>query len=198
LKVEVIYLFTNNNEFKISYFAETDQATHVNLTHHSYFNLNGCKSNILSHEIRIDSLQVTEVNESLIPTGNIKNIKNTVMDLATLKPLGPQISAMEEKGFDHNFILKNDNTLQLIAKVYEPQGGRIMEVLTTEPAVQFYSGNYIGKITGKKGVQYDDFFGLCLETQHYPDSPNKPDFPSTLLRPGEKYRSETIYQFSIE
>ncbi|MBN2520600.1 MAG: galactose mutarotase [Bacteroidales bacterium] len=198
LKVEVTYLFTNQNEFKINYQAETDQPTHVNLTQHSYFNLNACKDYIFDHEIMIDADQVTELNNEQIPTGKMLDIKGTPFDLTELKPLGTQIKKLSDKGFDHNYVLnKKDVEMALVAKVIERKTGRMIEVFTNEPGIQLYTGNYIGKIKGKNRIKYKDFYGLCLETQHFPDSPNKPEFPSTLLKPGEKYESQTIYKFSI-
>lgn len=197
LKVEVLYSFTNENEFKISYQAESDKATHVNLTHHSYFNLTGCKENIFSHEISIESEHVTEVDDAMVPTGNLMSIKDSPLDLLSLKQMGEQIEILDSKGFDHNYVVKgNGKALSFVSKVHEPKSGRVMEVFSSEPGVQFYSGNYIGDIVGKNKTRYADFSGFCLETQHYPDSPNKQHFPSTLLKPGEVYKSETVYKFS--
>ena len=196
LNVEVIYKFTNNNEFKISYAANTDKATHVNLTHHSYFNLTGCKESISNHQISIHSRHITEVDDKLIPTGKFIEISNSPLDLQSFRTIGDHIKLLDTKGFDHNYVLdKYDGNVNLASKVVESSTGRMMEVYTNEPGLQFYSGNFIGKMKGKNGIDYADFYGLALESQHYPDSPNKPEFPSTLLNPGETYKSETVYKF---
>lgn len=199
LKVEVTYIFTDNNEFKITYKAETDKTTHINLTQHNYYNFTGCEKNIFEHQIMIDSDQVTAVNAELIPNGKLLDVKSTGLDLNAFKEIGKQILLLDSKGFDHNYIVKKINKgMNFVARVYEPESGRVMEVYTTEPGVQFYSGSYIGKMKGKSNTEYDDFYGFCLETQHYANSPNIPEFPSTLLRPGEIYQSETVYKFLVK
>ncbi|MBN2090119.1 galactose mutarotase [candidate division KSB1 bacterium] len=206
LSVKVIYLLTNQNEIKIEYLATTDQATVVNLTNHSYFNLKDAGvTPILDHQLMLDADAITPVDSTLIPTGEFMPIAGTPFDFKKLTPIGEQINADHEQikyglGYDHNFVLNgNAGELRLIGKVHEPTSGRILEVLTTEPGIQFYSGNFLdGSITGKNGAVYHQRHGFCLETQHYPDSPNQPNFPSTVLNPGEKYQTTTIYKFSAE
>ncbi|MDQ1351649.1 MAG: aldose 1-epimerase [Acidobacteriota bacterium] len=203
LSVVVIYTLTGNNELKIDYEAETDKATPVNLTHHSYFNLegedpggSGGSNGILGHLLTIHADRFTPVDNGLIPTGELKNVQDTPMDFLTPRAIGERISLVEG-GYDHNYVLNNwDGSLKLAASVSEPVSGRIMEVWTTEPGLQFYSGNFLdGTITGKSGKKYEKHYGFCLETQHFPDSPNKPNFPSTILEPGKKYTHTTVYRF---
>lgn len=196
LNVEVIYFFSHKNEFKISYKATTDKPTHVNLTHHSYFNFTGCNENIFNHEVLINAKQFTPVNNSLIPTGELKDIKNTCFDFQEYKKMGKQIPLTGNKGFDNNYVLdKKGNELSLAAKVKEKKSGISMEIYTTEPGMQFYTGGFIGKLSAKNGIKYDDYYGFALEPQHFPDSPNITHFPSTLLKPGEIYESETVFRF---
>lgn len=199
LSVTIIYFWTNDNELKINYKAETDRITHVNLTHHSYFNLTACKDDVLNHEMMIDADRYTVVNEELIPTGELRDLGGTDMDFRTPETIGPRIENVEG-GYDHNYVLNNTTgDLALVAEVYEPESGRLMEVFTTEPGVQFYTGNFLdGSITGKDGKVYKKHYGFCLETQHFPDSPNQPSFPSTLLYQGKKYSHLTIYKFSTK
>jgi len=199
LKCTVIYTLTNNDELKISYEAETDKATVINLTHHGYFNLAGHDSgDILGHELMLTADNFTPVDEGLIPTGQIKPVKGTPMDFTNPMPIGSRIAEVKG-GYDHNYVLNNsDGSLALAASVYEPKSGRVMEIFTTEPGIQFYSGNFLdGSIKGK-GATYNRHSGLCLETQHFPDSPNKPRFPSVVLRPGEKYTQTTVHKFSVK
>ncbi len=205
LKATVTYLLTNKNELRIDYEATTDKATPVNLTHHGYFNLTGGQRDILGHVLFLNAGKFTPVDEGLIPTGELPSVKGTPMDFTKPTEIGARINNGYEQlkfggGYDHNWVLnKRGSGMTLAARVYEPTTGRTMEVLTLEPGIQFYSGNFLdGTITGKGGKVYKHRWGFCLETQHYPDSPNKPNFPSTILRPGEKYQTTTIYRFSAK
>ena len=199
LDVTVEYRLTNNNELIIEYFAETDKTTHINLTQHNYYNLNGCTSNVHDHVVQIHADKYTEVGEESIPTGRIFEVENTPLDFRMPKRVGDDIDKVEG-GFDHNFVLENtQGEIRKIAEVYDPDSGRLMEVETTEPGVQFYTGNYLdGSLTGTNGVVYHKQFGLCLETQHFPNSPNIPHFPSTILEPGNKYHHLTVYRFGTK
>lgn len=193
----VIYALTNENELKISYEAETDKPTPVNLTHHSYFNLAGQgNGDILGHALMLSADRYTPVDDGLIPTGELRPVKDSAMDFTTARTIGSRIEQVTG-GYDHNYVLnRGDGALAQAAQVYEPATGRVMEILTTEPGIQFYSGNFLdGTITGKQGKVYLKHYGFCLETQHFPDSPNKPDFPSTILNPGQTYESLTIHKF---
>lgn len=202
LKVTVTYSLTENNEFKIDYNATTDKATPINLTNHSYFNLSADKNrSILDHELMINADAYTLVDRDLTPTGEQKNVKGTEMDFTKAKIIGKDIKAVKEGGgFDHNWILRDQSkTMKLAATLYEPKSGRFMEVFTMEPGIQFYSGNFLdGKFTGKAGDAYQKNDGLCLETQHFPDSPNHANFPDTILKPGETYTTSTVYKFSTK
>lgn len=205
LSATVTYLLTNANELRIEYQATTDKATPVNLTHHGYFNLTGAKRDILDHVLALNADKFTPVDKGLIPTGELLRVAGTPMDFTRPTAIGAGIGNDFEQlkfggGYDHNWVLnKGGRGMIAAARVYEPATGRVMEIRTTEPGIQFYSGNFLdGTITGKGGTVYKHRWGLCLETQHYPDSPNKPDFPSTILRPGQKYETTTIYRFSAK
>jgi aldose 1-epimerase len=201
VNIQVVYTLTPDNSLKIDYTATTDKATPVNLTSHCYFNLSaGADSTILNHQLEIAAEKFTPVNAQLIPTGKIEEVKGGPMDFTTAKQIGKDIQNVSG-GYDHNWVLnKSGNTLEKIASLYEPNSGRFMEVLTTEPGLQFYSGNFLdGTLTNTKGgARYPKHAALCLETQHFPDSPNQPSFPNTILKPGETYRQTTVYKFSTK
>jgi aldose 1-epimerase len=198
LQVTVTYLLNDQNELVITYEANTDKTTVINLTQHSYFNLEGEGSgNVLGHEMMINADKYTAINAEHIPTGEIQAVANSPLDFRKSKTIGAKIDELEG-GYDHNYVLnKSNNELSLAAKVYEPNSGRRMEVYTTEPGMQFYTGNFLdGTLKGKAGKSYIKHSGFCLETQHFPDSPHNPEFPSTVLNPGETYKQVTIYKFS--
>lgn len=201
LDVKVTYLLTDANEFIINYEATTDKPTIVNLTNHSYFNLKGeGNGDILDHEITINADKFVAIDQGLIPTGELKLVKGTPFDFKNPHKIGERINAKDQqieygKGYDHTFALNTTGAIALAATVTEATTGRKMEVRTTEPGVQFYTGNFLKGNPGKGGKPYPYRSGFCLETQHFPDSPNKPEFPSVVLRPGEVYKSTTIYKF---
>jgi aldose 1-epimerase len=198
LKVDVNFSLNESNEFTIEYTATTDKNTYLNLTHHGYFNLNGAKNTIYDHEIQINATSYLEVDKDLIPTGKILKLKGGPLDLRKRKQIGPEIT-MLENGYDHCYIIdRKKEGPELAAVVFHPASGRKMELYTTEPAVQFYSSNFLAGIKGKGNIQYRKHHALCLEAQHYPDSPNHPNFPSTLLKPEGIYRQTTIHKFVTE
>lgn len=204
LDVTAVYTLTDRNELRLDYSATTDQATVVNLTHHSYFNLAG-QGDILGHEVMLVADQFTPVDATLIPTGELRDVAGTPFDFREPTAIGARINDANQQlefggGYDHNWVIKKPfGVLGLMARVHEPTTGRVLEVLSTEPGLQFYSGNFLdGTITGKGGWTYEHRNGFCMEPQHYPDSPNKPQFPSTVLRPGELYRNTIIYRFYAE
>lgn len=207
LKIIMTYTLTEDDEFRVDYLAETDKATHVNISHHSFFNLKGeGNGTVNDHVLYINASRTTPVNEVLIPTGEIADVTGTPFDFREPKAIGRDVDADDEQlkngaGYDHNWVLdrKTDYDVELAASVYEPASGRYMEVWTDQPAMQFYGGNFFdGKTTGKYGRTLDYRESIALETQKYPDTPNNPHFPSTLLNPGEKYIHTCIYRFGVK
>ena len=203
LACSVTYTLTSDNELRIDFEAETDKTTVINLTNHSYFNLAGQGvGNILDHVVMLNADKYTVFDETLIPTGEIRSVEGTPFDFTSPTSIGARIGQVGI-GYDQNYVLSKgdarEGALTLCARVLEPKSGRIMEIQTTEPGVQFYTGNFLdGTLTGKEGKVYKKHDGFCLETQHYPDSPNKPDFPSVVLQPGQKFTSTTVFTFSAQ
>ncbi|WP_245224727.1 aldose epimerase family protein [Pseudozobellia sp. WGM2] len=209
LEVKVTYTLTDSNELKINYTANTDKPTYINLTHHSFFNLKGeGEGTVNDHILMLNADSFTPVNNGLIPTGEIKNVAGTPFDFTEPKLIGEDLEVENEQlkyasGYDHNFVLnespKNEEGLVMAARVIEPKSGRTMEVYTDEPGIQFYGGNFLtGADIGKSGKPYVFRGAFCLETQHYPDSPNQPNFPSTRLDPGQTYTSNCVYKFGVQ
>ena len=198
LKVEVTYSLDDHNELTMLIEAETDKPTPVNIANHTYFNLSEADTSILGHILTLYADQYTQVNSELIPTGASPYVRGTAMDFNNSEPIGSRIEKVKG-GYDHNYILKKKaGELTMAAQLYDPRTGRQLEILTTQPGIQFYSGNFLdGTITGKDGKVYQKYYGLCLETQHFPDSPNQPGFPNTILKPGMKFSEKTVYRFSV-
>jgi aldose 1-epimerase len=204
LKVKAIYTLTDDNALKLEFAASTDQATVLNLTHHSYFNLAG-KGDILGHLVTIPAKFYTPVDSTLIPTGELRPVEGTPFDFRKPTAIGARINAIDEQlkfggGYDHNWVIdKAPGKMGLMARVYEPNSGRVMEVLSTDPGLQFYTGNFLdGKITGKGGWVYNFRNAFCMEPQHFPDSPNHPEFPTVVLKPNQVYLNTIIYKFSVQ
>jgi aldose 1-epimerase len=205
LQVSVRYMLTDNNELAIDYRATTDKPTPVNLTQHSYFNLAAADGNILGHELTLNANRYTPVDDTLIPTGELASVEGTPFDFRAARAIGARINTdspqlKNGKGYDHNWVLNRTGAgLERAATVLEPRSGRTLEIATTEPGIQFYSGNFLdGTLTGKRGRVYTQRAGFCLETQHFPDSPNHPNFPSTILKPGQTYASKTVFSFGVK
>jgi aldose 1-epimerase len=208
LELIIVYTLADDNSLVVDYHATTDKATPINVTQHTYFNLKGeGQGTILDHKLMLNAKTFTPVDESLIPTGEMPAVAGTPFDFTTAKAIGHDIDQQNEQlvfglGYDHNWILNKDGKegeLSLAAQVHEPSSGRVMEIYTTEPGIQFYCGNFLdGRLKGKSGKPYVHRGGFCLETQHFPDSPNQPNFPSTILKPGETYESKTVFKFSAK
>jgi aldose 1-epimerase len=211
LNAKVTYWLNDKSEWRVDYELTTDKATPVNLTQHSYFNLKGeGRGDILGHELSISAAKFTPVNQAMIPTGELRPVAGTPLDFNYPTPIGARIGADDEQlklggGYDHNFVLKRPFLARLFGKhlfpaatVHEPASGRVLTILTSEPGIQFYSGNFLdGTLSGKAGASYPKRSGFCLETQHYPDSPNQPSFPSCILRPGKVLKSTTVFKFGV-
>lgn len=204
LAVTVVYTLTNRDELRIDYTAETDQDTIINLTNHAYFNLAG-GGDILTHELELPASHFLPIDATSIPLGEKQSVQGTPFDFTRALPIGARIATDDQQlqrgqGYDHTWVLdQQPGTIGPAARLHDPSSGRVMEVLTTQPGIQFYSGNQLdGAFTGKGGQVYAKHAGLCLETQHFPDSPNQPQFPSTVLHPGEKYHQTTVYRFSVD
>jgi len=203
LQVKAVYTLTEDNALKLEYTATTDKDTPLNISNHSYFNLGGAENGgIVDHALTLNADKFTPVDATLIPTGELKPVAGTVMDFRAPHTIGERLKQVggDPIGYDHNYVLNGGGKhLDFVARVNEPTSGRIMELYSTEPGVQFYSGNFLdGTITGKKGAVYKQYHGFCLETQHFPDSINHPNFPNTVLKPGQAYTQTTIFKFSAK
>jgi len=206
LKIKVTYVLTESNELMVDYEATTDKDTPINVTQHSYFDLAGeGTGDILNHEVMINADRFTPVDKNLIPTGELRPVKDSPLDFTKPLKIGARIDDNYDQlvlghGYDHNFVInRKSEGLTLAARVYEPTSGRVLEVSTTQPAIQFYTGNFLdGTIRGKQGHVYKRRYGFCLETQHFPDSPNHQNFPSTILKPGETFHQKTVFKFSAK
>ncbi|KAF0152896.1 MAG: Aldose 1-epimerase [Ignavibacteria bacterium] len=206
VKLDVIYTLSEENELIIDYLGETDETTILNPTHHSYFNLSGdLTKNILDHHLMLNADYITYVDKGFITTGELNKVENTPFDFRNLSRIGENINSDNQQikyglGYDHNWVINNwDKTIKKVGELYEPVSGRFMEIFTDQPGIQFYSGNFLnGEQIGKNGIACNYRTGLCLETQHFPDSPNKPSFPSVIINPGEQYVQKTIYKFSTK
>lgn len=206
LDVEVVYSLTPDNAFEIQYRASTDKPTIINLTHHSYFNLSlSSQENILNHAVELSASKFVAIDDFAIPTGALNHVEGTPFDFRSAKKVGDKINGQDVqlirgRGYDHCWVIDNYNgDLISMANVYDPESGRTLEVYTTEPGVQFYTGNFLdGTLVGKEGIVYHNRMGLCLETQHFPDTPNQKGFPNVILNPGEVYNSRTVYRFSVQ
>jgi aldose 1-epimerase len=197
LTFQVTYVLTGNNELKIEYRAETDKPTVVNFTNHSYFNLSACKEDVMNHQLMVVADSITPTDNTLIPTGVLQAVAGTPFDFTSSRVIGENMVALP-RGYDVNYALrKKGSELSLAAEAYEPKSGRLLQAYTTEPGMQLYTSNFLFQNNGYHGMQYRRHYGLCLEAQHYPDSPNKPQFPSTVLLPGQKYTQVTVYKFSV-
>ncbi len=204
LSVDVVFTLTSSEELKIDYSATTDKKTVLNLTNHSYFNLSNTVGSVLGYELQVNASKVTPTDKGQIPTGEFKSVEGTPFDFRKPTALGARIDQDDEQlkighGYDHNWVLDHveKGKPTLAATLYDPSSGRVLETFTTEPGLQVYTGNFLDEKKGKGGIVYKRRDAVCLETQHYPDSPNRPEFPSTLLSPKEKFHSETIYKFSV-